>query len=180
MRSLILHELAHLLLHTGQDKFFRISEGNVLYHSFLHGDETRAEWQANRVMRAILMPPEMVARAANARELAEISRSPFSEAIARIQDLTPTKGHSVSHQILAAISELKLNAASNPAEHARIEAETLKLKLWSKLPTLPGEDKRKVRLCGKYQILWNEFGKTTGCGWFIEDGKIRAHYERYD
>lgn len=179
MRFAILHELTHVLLHTGQGKFFRVAEGNVV-HSFLGHDNDRAEWQADRVARAILMPREMVSRAANAHELAQLSGSPLREAIARIKDLTPPKGHTTPQSVVNAISKLKLNAATTPAERAKLEAEDRKLELWSSLPAVAGEDKCEVRLCGKYQIRWSEFGRTTGCGWFIENERIHAHYERYD
>lgn len=178
IRFAILHETIHILLHTGQDKFFRIIDGNIIY-PFL-SVEASAEWQADRIARAILMPPEMVARTANPLELANISESPLNQAIVRVNELASKNGKLASQSIANAISKLRLTTAATSAEVAKREAEDQKLVLWSDLPCVEGEDPRNVRLCGRYQIFWDEFGKTTACGWFIEKGKIRTHYERYD
>lgn len=49
-------------------------------------------------------------------------------------------------------------------------------KLFYSLPAVEGEDPLLVRQCGKYQIAWNERGRTTECGWFIEDGRVVSFY----
>ncbi len=179
IRFTLAHELVHVLLHTGQGKFFRMTDGNIVY-PFLREDDRRAEWQADRIARAMLMPPAMVARAKSARELASMSGSPLAQAFARIQELTAHQGKATPKSVLGELSKFRLSTASSPNEILKLQAESEKLRLWNNLPKVQGEQPQQVRMCGKYQIFWKEFGQMTGCGWFIEDSQIHAYYERYD
>jgi hypothetical protein len=59
---------------------------------------------------------------------------------------------------------------------ARFNAKDTKTDLWAKLPEIAGEFPAHSRLCNGYRIDWREFGKTTQCGWFIENCTIVSFF----
>jgi Zn-dependent peptidase ImmA (M78 family) len=174
-RFLGVHELMHVVFHRGAPRFFRKNAGNVIY-AFLHDKEKTAEWQADRIARAILMPPTMVASCKDALQLSQLAGVPLKEAARRTEELAERNRRSTPNDIAVRIATLASDASEGTPQFGRQKAELLKLQLWSALPTVDGEDKSTVRKCGAYQIFWNEFGKTTQCGWFIENGRIMSYF----
>jgi len=175
----IVHELGHLLLkHRGQDKFFLVAEGNVTY-PFLR-DEERVEWQADQFSMALLMTPKMVESASSARELAKHARVPIEWAVKRWRQARTSAKPPLDQRTLNEIAELRTAAASDLVKQNRFEFESKKLKLWGELPVVPGESPTTWRQCGKFQIRWSDFGMRTGCGWYIENGTIRAYIDEHD
>lgn len=164
------HELVHVIFHRGAPIYFRKNAGNIIY-SFLDKQQS-SEWQADSITRAIHMPPKMVATCTSAYQLAEKSGMPIKEAIERIRELEPDKPRATPSDVASKLAALNRDAAKGTPGFRRLEAEAVKIQLWNDLPTIDGEPAAGIRLCGKYQIWWNDFGKTTGCGWYIENGKI--------
>jgi Zn-dependent peptidase ImmA (M78 family) len=170
-----IHELMHIVFHRGAPRFFRKAGGNVLY-AFLHDQHEQAEWQADRITRAVFMPAAMVASCDNALQLSKAAGVPLRQAVERIKELAKREPRATPDDILIKLAELARDGSASSAELRRRQAELLKMQLWSELPAVEGEDKATVRKCGSYQIFWNEFGKTTQCGWFIENGHIVSHF----
>jgi hypothetical protein len=102
------------------------------------------------------------------------ARAPFDEVPKRIREFEEDKPRSTPLDIR--IARAKLAAQAVGPNGSRELAEVLKLELWSRLTTIEGEDPIEYRLCGKYRVAWSEFGKTTGCGWFLEEGKIVSFF----
>jgi hypothetical protein len=166
-RYVLLHELQHIIFHPGPRKF-RIATGNEELR-FL-AKETSAEWQADYITRAMFMPPEMVHASATPRDLAAIARVPLTEALARFRavrgnHITKFDGDSVAND-------------ASPLSKSQSALEALKRRLWAKLPTIPGEQPAQSRRCGIFRISWSEYGRTTQCGWFLDQGKIVAFFSR--
>lgn len=172
-RFIALHELVHVWVHKGMPRFFLKREGNATYN-FL-AENTRAEVQADRIARAALMPPKMIADCrSDTLRLGLAARVAFDEAAKRIREFEEDKPRQTPLDIRIARAKLAAQAAGRNS--AREFAEVLKLELWSRLPTIEGEDPLEYRLCENYRVAWSEFGKTTGCGWFIEKGKIVSFF----
>jgi Zn-dependent peptidase ImmA (M78 family) len=169
-----IHELVHVVFHRGAPRFFRKSEGNVVY-AFLH-DHERAEWQADRIARAIFMPPAMVSKCRDVLKLAELAGVPIRQAIERIRELDVNKERKTPVDIELKLAVLKREAAQGTTDFHRYAMQEIRLRLWNELPTIEGEDPANSRRCGDWRILWNEFGKTTECGWFIENGRIYSYF----
>lgn len=174
-RFLAFHELVHIIFHRGAPRYFRMADGNVV-SPFLHDKRERAEWQADRITRATFMPTTMVANCATPLELAQKSGTPLVQAIERMKELREREAKTTPSDIAWNIALLIREGAKGTPASARLEAEALKTKLWNALPFLSGENPKFVRQCGKYQIYWDQFGKTSGCGWFIEGGKIISFF----
>ena len=175
VRFVAVHELMHILFHRGAPRYFKKPGGNVLV-PFIQDKHESAEWQADRLARACLMPRSMVEHFPDAYALATAAGVPWHEAKERTSELTPLKKRQTPPEVQNAITELERQAAKGTAAQARAEANQLKLRLWNALPTVQGEEAALVRRCGKFQIHWLEFGKTTGRGWFIESGKIVSFF----
>lgn len=162
-RSVLVHELVHVVFHPGPRKF-RIATGNITptYIS----DEISAERQACRIGGALLMPVEMVMAASNSHELASTARVPREDARERFASMRPPKRVS---QLINPISDLT-------TANAAVSELGKKFLLWNKLPLVPNEPPERYRLCGPYQIEYADFGKTTQCGWFIECNEIKSFF----
>lgn len=166
------HELAHILWHKGPEEKFLIEGGNKVFPSQYENEN--AEWQADRIARAALMPPSMVGLSASDHELAIAARVERKQAYLRRDDLSARAAKVVTPALALKIAQFK-QAAGVP-DSAREQRDLLKLSLWNKLPTILNEPPEHDRQCGKYRIRWAEFGKTTECGWFIEGGRIRSFF----
>lgn len=174
-RFVAVHELMHILLHRGAPRYFKKAGGNILV-PFIRDKHESAEWQADRVARALLMPRSVVERFPYAHALASATGVPLDEAKNRIAELAPTRKRQTPPDVQSVINSLDRQAAKGTAAEARAEANQLKLRLWNALPAVQGEDPTLVRKCGSYQIHWAEFGKTTGRGWFIDRGRIVSFF----
>jgi Zn-dependent peptidase ImmA (M78 family) len=170
-----IHELNHIIFHSGAPRFFRKSDGNVVY-AFLHDQHETTEWQADRIARATFMPRGMVDSCTDALHLAKAAGVPFRHAALRIKELQDGKARSTPSDIALKIAALVCEASRDEPSSSRRQAEVLKLRLWNALPTIDGENGSLSRRCGIYRILWKEFGKTTGCGWFIDGGQITSFF----
>lgn len=167
----LMHELAHILWHKGSAEKFLIEGGNKVFPSQYESEN--AEWQADRIARAALMPPSMVVSNASDHELAIAARVERKHAYLRRDDLSARDAKVVSTGLALKIAQFK-NAVGTQAKLA--QRDLLKLSLWNKLPTISDEPPEHNRQCGMYWIRWAEFGKATECGWFIEDGRIRSFF----
>jgi len=165
-RYVIVHELQHIVHHPGRRKY-RVMTGNEGPKFIADGHS--AEKQADMLARAIFMPPAMVWAVASPRELADVARVPLVEAEARFRQLRAVKK-------LQAEESAPFSHDSPPQPATDFEAFTFKL--WNGLPKIPGEHPTVARLCGIYRILWSEYGRTSQCGWFLERGRIVAHFSR--
>ena len=74
------------------------------------------------------------------------------------------------------VAELHAATAATPAQRRAAEAKALKLRLWASLPVVAGEDPSYSRMCGRYRILWSEFGTMTECGWHVERDEIVSFF----
>ena len=169
------HELMHVIFHRGAPKYFKKPGGNVLV-PFLRDKHETAEWQADRIARALLMPRSFAQMFTNAYELAKAAGAPLIEAEKRMIELLPSRARKTPNSVARLIADLNLKTQKGVLAERKAQAASLKLDLWNALPVPPCEDSEAVRICGKYQIHWNEFGKTTGCGWFIENGAIVSFF----
>jgi len=174
-RAILVHELAHLIFHPGPRKF-RIATGNKS-EGYI-GPTNSAEWQADRIMRAILMPSGMAATCKSSYHLSRLARVPLDEAATRIRELKEGQPRVPTPAIELQLAQLRLQSTPRDGgtQRAKLEADALKLALWSKLPTIDGEPPRENRNCGGYRIRWSEFGKTTECGWYVEGDKIASYF----
>jgi Zn-dependent peptidase ImmA (M78 family) len=172
-RFVLLHELVHVIAHSGPRRF-RIAGGNKSMAYI--GDHESAEWQANRVTRAVFMPPAMVRSARFAGELARNAGVPLKEAVARIQELNVGKARPLAPSLSLEIARAKALGAASSGRKSQAQFEVLKLELWNALPVIQGEPPQEKRLCGIYQIWWVEYGKATQCGWYIEARTIVSYF----
>lgn len=165
-RYVLVHELQHIIFHKGARRF-RVAGGNEKIKFIAY--QTSAEWQADYLARAMFMPQEMVKEVLSAAALATLARVPLVEALARFRDV---RGHHIS----------VFNPDTLPAISSRhaptCDFDALKLRLWNALPTIPGEDPSKSRLSGIFHVRWSEYGRTSQCGWNLEQGKIIAFFSR--
>jgi hypothetical protein len=174
-----LHEAVHGSIHTGQSRFFRMAEGNELF-PFLRKEES-VEEQADRIARAALMPREMLDRLRQSRELSDYARAPLREAATRIKEVASISARSAPKDVSRSIHRLAVAARPSAINKNVAEAEKKKRRLWNGLPIIPQEDPSEYRQCGRYRIAWSEFGKTTECGWFVDQGRIISFFaRRYD
>jgi len=175
-RFTLLHEVAHLADHghLKLSKLFRKSSGNELFR-FYTPDES-VEGQADSIADAVAMPIDMVNTCANAKELAQTAGMPLSRAFARFNIVRSRFGRRLSSVERATVAELRAQTAATPAERRTREQEAKKLRLWSALPEIDGEDSTVARRCGRYRIFWIEFGRTTDCGWLIEGDEIVSYF----
>lgn len=169
------HELMHIVFHRGAPKYFKKPGGNILV-PFLHDKHERAEWQADRIARALLMPRQLVQIFGNAYDLAIGAGAPLAEAHNRLFELQPPHSRKTPKTVARLIANLNRHAVKGTLAESRVHAESLKSELWDALPLVSGEDPEAVRKCGKYQISWKDFGKTTGCGWYIDNGVIISFF----
>jgi hypothetical protein len=172
-RFVLVHELVHVILHPGP-KQFRIASGNENIQ-YVRDDES-AEWQANRIARALFMPPAMVHSTSSAFELARKAGVPINEAVARIHELSARKAKEVTPSLRLVIARARALGAASPRAKSQAQFEILKLELWNELPVIKGESPLEKRLCGIYQIWWFEYGKPTQCGWLIEGRTIVSYF----
>ena len=170
-----LHELMHVVFHSGAPRYFRMSTGNVLC-PFIHDKHESAEWQADRMTRAVFMPKEMVTSCKDTLTLAQRAGVPLCEAAARMKELSEVAARVTPIATALKIAALASANAKGTTEYTRLKAQELKLKLWCKLPTIEGEAPTESRKCGPFRIAWKEFGKTTECGWFIEKEQIVSFF----
>lgn len=174
-RDVLLHELIHLIFHRGPRKF-RIANGNQT-PAFIDKHNS-AEWQADRITRALLMPPEMVDGAASPLDLARTAGVPLKNALSRIADLQAGQSKVIPFDLQRELAARNASTLQPTCfENATRRAEEQKLKLWNNLPAIDGEDPSETRMCGKYWLTWNEFERTTGCGWFLDGGRIVSSFD---
>lgn len=174
-RDILLHELIHLILHRGPKKF-RIANGNQT-PAFIDKHNS-AEWQADRIARALFMPPEMVDEATSPADLARRAGVPLKNALSRIADLQEGQAKVIPLDLQRKFFDRELGSRnSNFFTNRTPQANDEILEQWNKLPVLDGEDPREFRRCSKWRVAWNEFERTTECGWFIDDGRIVSYFE---
>jgi hypothetical protein len=175
-RFTLLHELAHLIDHGKLDasKLFRKASGNQRLR-FL-GDDESVEGQADDIADALAMPVDMVLKCGNAKELSELARMPLQRAFTRFNRVRSRFARKISQTASKQLSELRAQSAQTPAQKRALEHEAKRLRLWLNLPSLDREDPSQVRLCEGFRIHWGEFGRTTMCGWFIENDKIVSFF----
>lgn len=173
-RFIGLHEAAHGLVHDGETRYFKLSDGNVLL-PFVSDDDS-IETQADRIARAALMPMKMVEQCSNSRELAILARVPLAEAVKRLRDIFSRSSRVVPAVVSAGISQLRTDTAASNAARSKALAEETKLRLWNALPFVDREDPTYNRKCEGYWVRWDEFGKSTQCGWFIEGNEVKSWF----
>jgi len=174
-RYVLLHELNHIIFHPGPRKF-RIATGNKT-PAFIHKHNS-AEWQADRIARAVFMPPEIVDAATSPLDLARTAGVPLTEARNRLADLRAGQPKVLPPDLQRELVAMRASTLRPECfEKQALQSEEKKLRLWNKLPTIDRENPSECRICGKYQITWNEFERTTQCGWFIDDGRIVSSFE---
>jgi len=174
-RDVLLHELNHLIFHRGPPKF-RIANGNQT-PAFIDKHNS-AEWQADRITRALFMPPEMVDAAASPLDLARTAGVPLKAALSRIADLQAGQSKVIPLDIQRKLADRELGAqSSNCFANRTTQSDAEKLKLWNELLAIEGKDPGESRMCGTYWIDWNEFERTTECGWFINGGQIVSSFK---
>lgn len=174
-RYVLVHELVHVIFHPGPRKF-RIATGNET-PAFIH-KHTSAEWQADRIARAMFMPPEMVEQATSPLELARTAGVPLIEARNRIAELRAGQPKVTPLDLQRKIADRELGAqSSNCFANRTTQSDAEIFELWNELSVIDGEDPRRSRRCNKWRIAWNEFERTTEWGWFIDDGRIVSSFE---
>lgn len=170
IRSTLIHELGHIILHPGVPKFRKQSGTPALVAS-------RA-WEAEAwtFARAFLMPSWKVVQVDSAVALALRSRVSLDIAKIRyVQSSRASKSRPELPEVRALLDTLK-----KPPAHMVEEAKNRKLRaalaVWDTLRPAPGEDPAKYRLCsqGAYLVAWDEFDSFSQCGWFIIGGRVVA------
>lgn len=169
-----LHEVAHGLVHEGPQRYFKMTDGNVLL-PFASEDES-TETHADRIARAVLMPKKMVEQCNGVLDLAKRARVPVKEASARLHDLLSRSIRALPSSAAEAIDQFRVASAKGSAAQTKAKAEHLKAQLWRALPMIEGEDPSFNRACEGYWIRWDQFGKMTECGWFIEGDAARSWF----
>lgn len=170
IRSTLIHELAHVILHPGVPKFRKHSGATALVVS------RRWEAEAWSFARAFLMPSWKVAQVESAEALA--LRSRVSLYIAKIRYERSSRA-STSRPELPEVRTLLDTLKKPPAqktEEAKSRKQTAAQLIWETLPLAPGEDPAQYRLCSQrtYLVAWAEFDRFTQCGWFLVGGRVVA------
>ncbi len=175
-RFTLLHELAHLVDHGKLDvgKLFRKASGNQRLE-FLNDDES-VEGQADNIADALAMPVGMVLNCSDARELSKFARMPLQRAFTRFNLVHSRFSRKIDQATSLKVVELLAQTAASPPQRQAREQEQKKLRLWLDLPILDGEDPSQVRVCNGFRIHWCEFGRTTMCGWFIENDRVVSFF----
>lgn len=177
-RELLAHEVGHIVLHKGQEKF-RIAGGN---RDAGLSPEISAEHQANVFAYTLLMPDHLVASAKTAFELARVCGVEIETAAERIDAYR--RDHRVGEPELdvnEAIRRLR-NTASNrlkPTTRAPTAAEVRIKKQWDSLAVSVEHDMREYRLTkGGFLVRWSDQNNPRShFGWMEFRGRIQAYLE---
>jgi hypothetical protein len=160
-RFILAHELFHIVLHP-EGRSFLVAGGNTklpFHHkddllAILHNDQSH-EVQADVAARAFLMPRKLVMESPSLSALADLCCVPRKDAKLRYALVKPAR---------RSPAEVRAFLIESKSEERQ--------RLWSQLPLICGEPPDQYRQAGLYRVAWNEFERTTECGWTISNGKI--------